>query len=133
MRSGFLVVTLVALGSTASAACGGSSSETPFPIEPNQAELRSGMLTRAQYVPVSRRTDGGRQSAEEQGAEPGTDPSEATEGARGADDETNEKTPVTGSPASEPPPSDTSEADAGAPAQGGKAAPTWGEPRAPKR
>jgi hypothetical protein len=32
-------------------ACGGSSSETPFPIEPNRAELtRGGPLRQARYV-----------------------------------------------------------------------------------
>jgi hypothetical protein len=33
------------------AGCGGSSSETPFPIEPNRAELeRGGPLKQARYV-----------------------------------------------------------------------------------
>jgi hypothetical protein len=128
MRNGFLVVTLGA----ASVACGGSSSETPFPIEPNQAELRSGMLTRARYVPVKRSADGGGRGAEEQDDE-GSEPSgEPGEGSRSAGDETIEQTPAPGSAAPDTAPSGASESDAGAPATGGTAPPTWGAP-GPKR
>src|SRR6185436_4047707 len=65
MRNGFRLVALVVLGSMASPACGGSSSETPFPIEPNQAELRSGMLTRPHTPPPKRKKRAGPESAEE--------------------------------------------------------------------
>jgi len=89
MRNGFRLVALVVLGSMASPACGGSSSETPFPIEPNQAELRSGMLTRPHTPPPKRKKRAGPESAEEpeeESSERGA-PGGATEPSSGGDDE----------------------------------------------
>ena len=124
MRKGFLLVTLLSLGS--SAACGGSSSETPFPIEPNQAELRSGMLTRPHTLPAGRRADAGRPSSEEESTdengEPLAAPDEASEPTRES-----ERTV----PDSNAPPGAAS--DAGAPAPGNAGLPTWGGTQAPKR
>ena len=44
-------IALVWLAAALLTGCGGSSSETPFPIEPNRAELRrGGPLRQARYV-----------------------------------------------------------------------------------
>jgi hypothetical protein len=56
--------------------CGGSSSETPFPIEPNRAELtRGGPLRQARYVVLGGSqpdADGGIIEREQISNEPGT-------------------------------------------------------------
>ena len=40
------------------AGCGGSSSETPFPLEPDPSQLKPGAPPRARYVALPRREPG---------------------------------------------------------------------------
>jgi|SRR6185295_12468450 len=124
MRTGFWVVTLCALG----AACGGSSSETPFPIEPNQAELRAGALKRAHHIVVTKKKDAGESledETDEESAPPDKAPNETSGADAGATEHATEgRTGESNAPASGA--RGTSEADSGALAPGRGGPPTWG-------
>jgi len=63
------VLAVVAAGFVlAQSACGGSSSETPFPIEPDFARMDAGGPPQSEYVVFTGRGGEGRKASEDAGA-----------------------------------------------------------------